>query len=139
MAFQSKTKKLRRSATGRFVPYEETNNILGIKMFITIVPSGQGSAIVKMLEAVGVNYNIITKAEGTGNIFLPNLILDNKKQIVFSFVREDNASLVKNALQGRLSVSKAANGISFSIKLTSIMGVSIYKWLTNTRKVTKAK
>ena len=136
MAFQKKEeKKLVRSASGRFVPYEETANLLGIKMFVSIVPLGQAQGVVKLLEKAGVNYNVITQGEGTGSKFVPNLINDNKKQIIFSFVREDNSEEVKEILRQRFSVSKASNGISFSIKLTSVMGVSIYKFLSNTRKV----
>ena len=139
MAFLKKKKeekKLLRSADGRFVPYEETSNLIGIKIFITTVPLGQADGIVKILERVGVNYSVITQGEGTGSRFVPNLVADNKKQIVFSFVREDLTEVVKKVLKERFSVSKASNGISFSIKLTSVMGVSIYKFLSNTRKVT---
>ncbi len=138
MAFLKKKpeqKKLVRNTSGRFVPYEETNNLLGLKLFISIVPLGQASGIVKILENVGVNYNVITQGEGTGAKFIPNLVNDNKKQIVFSFVREDMTEVVKKVLKERFSVSKASNGISFSVKLTSVMGVSIYKFLSNTRKV----
>ena len=140
MAFLKKKteqKKLIRSSTGRFVPYEETNNLLGLKLFISIVPLGQAQGIVKLLEKAGVNYNVITQGEGTGTKFIPNLIADNKKNIIFSFVREDRTDEVKKILTERFSVSKASNGISFSIKLTSVMGVSIYKFLTNTRKVSR--
>lgn len=137
MAFQKKdkTKNLLRSPTGRFVPYENTSNVLGIKMFVSIVPLGQAQAVVKMLENAGVNYNVITQGEGTGAKFVPNLISENKKQIIFSFVREDMAQDVCKILRQRFSVSKASAGIGFSIKLTSVMGVSIYKFLSNTRKV----
>ena len=139
MAFLKKKKeekKLVRNSNGRFVPYEETSNLAKIKIFISIVPFGQADSVVKLLERVGVNYSIITQGEGTGAKFVPNLVADNKKQIIFSFVREDFTDAVKATLKARFSVSKASNGISFSIDLTSVMGVSIYKFLSNTRKVT---
>lgn len=138
MAFLKKTKdekKLIRNTSGRFVPYEETSNLAKIKIFISIVPYGQADGVVKLLEKVGVNYSVITQGEGTGAKFVPNLVADNKKQIIFSFIREDFTNAVKATLQERFSVSKASNGISFSIDLTSVMGVSIYKFLSNTRKV----
>ena len=138
MAFHRKKKeekKLVRSTNGRFVPYEETSNLEKIKIFITIVPNGTGGGVVKLLEKVGVNYSVITLGEGTGAKFIPNLVSDNKKQIIFSFVRESYTDAVKAVLKERFGVSKASNGISFSIPLTSVMGVSIYKFLSNTRKV----
>lgn len=138
MAFgkKHKEKKIVRNSNGRFVPYEETTNLAKIKIFISIVPYGQADGVVKLLERVGVNYSIITQGDGTGSKFVPNLVADNKKQIIFSFVREDFTDLVKAVLKERFSVSRASNGISFSIELTSVMGVSIYKFLSNTRKVT---
>ena len=139
MAFGKKykeEKKIVRNSNGRFVPYEETSNLAKIKIFISIVPYGQADGVVKLLERVGVNYSIITQGDGTGSKFVPNLVADNKKQIIFSFVREDFTDSVKAVLKERFSVSKASNGISFSIELTSVMGVSIYKFLSNTRKVT---
>ena len=139
MAFLKKKKeqkKLVRNTNGRFVPYEETSNLAKIKIFISIVPYGQADGVIKLLERVGVNYSIITQGEGTGSKFVPNLVADNKKQIIFSFVREDFTDAVKAILKERFSVSKASNGISFSVDLTSVMGVSIYKFLSNTRKVT---
>lgn len=138
MAFHLKKKeekKLIRSTNGRFVPYEETSNLEKIKIFISIVPHGTAGGLVKMLERVGVNYCVITQGEGTGAKFVPNLVTDNKKQIVFSFVKESYTEAVTAVLKERFSVSKASNGISFSIPLTSVMGVSIYKFLSNTRKV----
>lgn len=140
MAFLKKKKeqkKMARSSNGRFVPYEDTSNLLGLKIFISIVPLGQAAAIVKMLEKTGVNYSVITQGEGTGAKFVPNLVTDNKKNIIFSFVREDKTEEVKKILKERFSISKASNGISFSVNLTSVMGVSIYKFLSNTRKVSK--
>lgn len=137
MAFLKKQeKKMVRSTNGRFVPYEETNNLLGLFVFISIVPLGQAASVVKLLEKAGVNYSVITQGEGTGLKYVPNLVGDNKKEIIFSFVREDKRDVVKQILKERFSVSKASNGISFSVKLTSVMGVSIYKFLSNTRKVT---
>ena len=139
MAFGKKhkeEKKLVRNSSGRFVPYEETSNLAKIKIFISIVPYGQADGVVKLLERVGVNYSVITQGEGTGSKFVPNLVADNKKQIIFSFVREDFTDAVKATLKERFSISKVSNGISFSIDLTSVMGVSIYKFLSNTRKVT---
>lgn len=136
MAFLKKPeKKMIRSSNGRFVPYEETNNLLGLKMFVSIVPLGQAPAVVKLLEKAGVNYNVITQGEGTGNKFVPTLINSNQKHIIFSFVREDKTDDVLKILKDRFSISKASNGIAFSVKLTSVMGVSIYKFLSNTRKV----
>lgn len=125
----------------KFVPFEKENVIHPLKLFISIVPFGQAEAIIKLLEEIGVTTNIITAGEGTGRSFMPGLISvsDSKKQIVMSFVREDKTPEVCKVLHDRFNTSKASRGLAFSVKLTSVAGVSIYKFLTNTRKVKKVK
>jgi len=149
MAFKSAKKvTLKRSADGRFLrrsaetkdtPFEKKENISPLKMFVSIVPSGQGAAITKLLEKAGVNYNVITLAEGTGYKYVPGLLSNEKKQVIFSFCSEDKTEMVCKILKQRFSVSKASSGIAFSVKFTSVMGVSIYRFLSNDRKIGKAK
>lgn len=124
-----------------FVSFEKTFVIHPIKMFITIVPQGQANAIVKIFEECGSTVNVISSGEGTGKNFIPNLIssIDDKKQIITSLIKEENSEQVCEKLKERFDTSKASRGISLSIKLTSVAGVSIYKFLTNTRKVSKVK
>lgn len=122
-----------------FVPFEKENEVKPLKLFITVVPFGQANAIVKLIEQFRSTYSYVTTGEGTGRNFMPGLlsVSDSKKQIVFSFVREDRAKEVADALAERFSTSKAANGVSMSVKLTSVAGVSVYRFLTNIRKVKK--
>ena len=134
-----KSKKSRKSQT--FPLFEEENVVSPLKIFISIVPYGQGDALIKILEHTGVTFNFITSGEGTGKNYLTGLLsgADIKKQIIFSLVREDKTDIVIDALRTRFSTSKVANGISLSVKLTSVAGVSVYRFLTNTRKVKKVK
>ena len=120
-----------------FVPFEKQNELKPLKLFISVVPFGQGPAIVKLIEETRSTYSFITTGEGTGKNLMPGLVSDNKKQVVFTFVREDKTKEVIDILENRFSASKAANGVSFSVKLSSIAGVSVYRFLTNTRKVKK--
>lgn len=136
-----KRKSSKKQEAKKFVPFEKENVIHPIKMFLSIVPFGQADGIVKILESVGVSCNFITAGEGTGRNFVPGLIsiADSKKQIIMSFVKEDQAEEVCKLLYERFNTSKAARGISLSVRLTSVAGVSIYRFLTNTRKVKKVK
>lgn len=124
-----------------FVPFEEENVLHPMKLYLTIVTFGQADAIIKIFESVGANCNFVTSGEGTGRTFMPALIslAESKKQVVWSFVREEKSEEVHKLLTARFNTSKAARGISLSIKLTSVAGVSVYKFLSNTRKVRKVK
>jgi len=139
MAIQKSRKFKKSEQKQQFVPFEKENVVKPLKMFITIVPFGHAPTIMKMLEEVGVTFSYVTTGEGTGKNFLPTLLSVNdfKKQIIFSFVAEDKSKQVCEMLENRFSTSKAAKGISLSIKLSSVAGVSVYRFLTNVRKVKK--
>lgn len=124
-----------------FVPFEKENVVRPLKLFISIVPYGQAQAIVKLMEEHRAVYSYISTGEGTGKNSLPGLlsVSDSRKQIVYSFVREDESEEVCKALENRFSASKAARGVSMSIKLTSVAGVSVYRYLANIRKVKKVQ
>lgn len=124
-----------------FVPFEKENVIHPLKMFISIVPFGQADNIIKMLEECGVTCNVIMSGEGTGRSALPGLIsiADSKKQIIMSLVRDDKTAEICAVLSKRFNTSRISRGVSFSVKLTSVVGVSVYKFLTNTRKVKKVE
>ena len=94
---------------------------------------------IKLLKEVGSSFSYITNGEGTAKNYLPGLLSTNdpKKQIVFTFVREEKSKEVCEILENRFSTSKSAKGVSLSVKLTSVAGVSVYRFLTNTRKVKK--
>lgn len=136
-----KIHKKQTNTKANFVPYEKENKIDPLKLYIIIVPFGQADNIIKQLESIGISCNFITAGEGTGKNFMPGLIssVDSKKQIIMSFVKENMAEKVNGYLKQRFNTSKAARGIGVSVKLTSVAGVSIYRFLTNTRKVQKAK
>lgn len=132
-------KKTKAKKETKFVPFEEQNVVHPLKLFFSIVPAGQAEAIVKIMEKLGASCSFIASGEGTGANMLPGLVYDPKKQLVYTFIREDKAPEVCKALRERYTTSKAARGISFSVKLTSVAGVSVYKFLTNTRRVKKVK
>ena len=122
-----------------FTPFDKQNIVRPLKLFITIVSDGQGDAIAKLMERNGSTFSYVTKGEGTGRNFLPGFLsgADIHKQIVYSFVREDKSEQVCEALRTRFSTSRAAQGISLSVKLTSVAGVSVYRFLADIRKVKK--
>lgn len=124
-----------------FTPFDKENVVRPLKLFISIVPYGQGDGLVKLAEQAGATFSYITNGEGTGRNYLPGLlsVSDIKKQVVFTIIKEDNAKEFVEILEQRFSTSKAAKGISLSVKLTSVVGVSVYRILSNTRKVKKVQ
>lgn len=114
--------------------YEDKHEISHLKLFFIIVNSGQADAIVKLLQKEDVAACFIFSGNGTGTRDVYSVIGGSaKKQVVIAAVREDHTEQIIKKLNERFAVSRAAKGVAFSVKLTSIAGVSIYKFLSNTQ------
>lgn len=122
-----------------FTPFEKENVLRPLKLFLIVVPFGQANAIINRLNEFDIACSFVFNGEGSAKYLVDDVrrIPDSRKQIILTLVREDKVEFVKRKLDERFSISKASRGFACSIKVTSIAGVSIYKFLTNTRKVTK--
>lgn len=118
-----------------YTPFEETNEIKPLKMFVIIVPFGQANGIIKILHDLNVAMSITTNGEGT--YMRESQLQGPKKQLIFTFIKEEEVPSFKEKISERFHISSAAKGIAFSIKLSSVAGVSVYKFLTNTRQINK--
>ena len=122
-----------------FTPFEKENVLRPLKLFLIVVPFGQANTIINRLNEFDIACSFVFNGEGSAKYLVGDVrrIPDSRKQIILTLVREDKVEFVKRKLDERFSISKASRGFACSIKVTSIAGVSIYKFLTNTRKVTK--
>lgn len=118
-----------------YTPFEEVNEIKPLKMFVIIVPYGQANGIIKILHDLNVAMSITTNGEGT--YMRESQLQGPKKQLIFTFIKEEDVPSFKEKISERFHISSAAKGIAFSIKLSSVAGVSVYKFLTNTRQINK--
>ncbi len=121
--------------------FDQRNEISKLKLFVVIVSRGQADAIIARLQEAEVSASFVVSGQGTAVSELYDLIgpVEAKKQIVFAVVKEENTEKVVSSLEQRFKISKAASGVAFSIKITSLVGVSIYKFLSNTRLVKEKK
>ena len=55
-----------------------------------------------------------------------------KRNIIFSVIKNEHLDQAFEYLEQRFKVSPKHKGIAFSIKITSLVGVSVYKILSNT-------
>ena len=120
-----------------FRPYEEENQLRPLKLFIITAPYGQGNAIRKILDEYETSLVLTMNGEGVSFRSKFEMYNSSKKNIIFAIVRDDKADAVKRRLDERFNVSRASSGVAFVISLSSIVGVTIYKFLSNTRKVKK--
>ena len=115
-------------------PFESREDLKKLVLYTIIVPSGQGDNMVKLLKRKGSSAQFVRYGEGTASKQVLSVlhIEDTKKEIVYSFVREDLVPDIKAEIEAYFLSSKKNAGIAYTIDLNSIVGVKMYKFLSQT-------
>lgn len=130
-----KVKAKKEKATEEVRPAFETRpDIKKLVLYTIIVPRGQGENILKILKSYKSSAQFIQIGEGTATSVIRDIlnIEDTKKDIIYSIVREDTVKDIKQELDVYFIASKRNKGIAYTISLNSIVGVKMYKFLTQT-------
>ena len=115
------------------LPYDKENTIKPLFAYFAIVNQGNANAIVEIYKRAGSSLQFIQRGTGTATKQIMDIlgIEDNRKEIIVSFVREDKLSEIATELSAYFAASKRSKGIGFSVKLTGLMGVRMYQFLSN--------
>ena len=115
-------------------PFENRPDVKKLVLYTIIVPRGQGENIVKILKSNKSSLQFLLIGEGTATNSIRDIlnIEDTKKDIVYSLVREDAVEDIKREIDVFFIASKRNKGIAYTIPLTSIIGVKMYKFITQT-------
>lgn len=113
--------------------FEKTNEIKQLSLYVTIVNRGQADAITSLFQRMGSAAQFINVGNGTATKNVLDIlgIEDNGKDIVFSLIKQELIPDAKKELEAFFAASKRNRGIGFSIKLTSMVGVKLYRFLTD--------
>lgn len=119
---------------------KKTNQaIKKLKLLVTVIDRSKALYYSDLLEGFEVNMQTIIYGRGTADKELLNYLGfgENEKAVIFSFVREDRIKEILETLQEKFEKIKNGKGIAFTIPLKSIIGVSIYQFLSNNRLTKK--
>ena len=118
-----------------FVPYEKTHRLRKLVLVFTIVGQGQDRSIVELnLEnEAAIAFSCAGKGTAPSALYSVFGVGELKKDVIVSVMREDKWPSYRSGLEARFAVSKLAKGLAFCIPIDSVIGISIYKMLTNMR------
>ena len=102
---------------------------------MVVVNDGQASSVVRILNENETAAAFILHGAGTSTSdFYDVLGLGNpKKQIICSLIRISKWKNLKESLNARLRISKSAQGIAWFTPITTLAGLSAYKYFSNSR------
>ena len=117
-----------------YTPFEEREELKKLIFYVVIVNFGQGDNIIKLMKANHSSAQFVQSGEGTATSKVRDIlnIEDNRKEIVFSLIREDYISEFQKELEAFFASSRMSKGVGFAVNLDSIMGVKLYKFFTQT-------
>ena len=112
---------------------EEQENLKKLSVFVVVVNRGLAGAICKIFQNSGSNAQVIQRGNGTASKEIRDIlgIEDTGKDIIFSIIKRDSVPEVKPELKAFFKASKYNKGIGFSIPMSSIIGVKLYQFLTD--------
>ena len=104
-----------------------------LKLLVTVVNRNKTEFYMDFLSGFEVNFQTSVLAQGTAKsetLYMLGLE-DSDKSVIFSIVREDKAVEAMHALEDKFHSLKNGKGIAFTIPLSSVIGVAIYQFLSN--------
>lgn len=112
-----------------------------VKLLVTIVSRNKAEFYMDLLQSMEVNVQLATSGYGTASTDMLQLLglADSEKSVIFSFVREDRAREALALLGEKFKTVRGGKGIAYTIPLKSVVGVAIYRFLTNNRMPTSGK
>lgn len=107
-----------------------------LKVLFTIINRKKTDYYIDLLESYEVNMQNVVFAHGTAPSDIAHFLglEDNDKSVILSVIKESKETDILDILDEKFKTIKDGKGIAFTISLTSVIGVLIYKFLSNQKE-----
>ncbi len=104
-----------------------------LKLLVTVVDRSKALFYVDLLEGFEVNMQTVVYGRGTADSKMLGYLglVESDKAVILSVVREDKVRGVLETLEEKFEKVKNGKGIAFTVSLKSVIGVSVYSFLSN--------
>ena len=132
----SKIKKVTKSPkkSVKHKAFEEKGDLQKLYIYVVVVEQGVANTVIKLLQNLGSSAQFIHNGRGTAPSEIVNMLnaAETKKAVINAFISEDKLQIVQEELNIFFKVNRKNRGIGFAIPLSSIQGIRMYKYLTQT-------
>ena len=105
-----------------------------LKLLFTVVDRPKGEFYLDVISQFDVNCQLVMPGLGTANSELVELLgLEPHKAVILSMVREDMVDTIMNTLEDKFAAIRNGKGIAFAVPLSSVIGVNLYRFLSDNR------
>lgn len=106
-----------------------------LMLLVTVVDRPKAEFYADLIQSFEVNMQLITAAQGTASTETLHYLglTETDKAVIFSLIREDQASAILSTLEEKFRTIKKGKGIAFTSPMSGTIGVAIYRFLSNTQ------
>lgn len=107
-----------------------------LKLLVTVVDRQKGEFYLDVISQFDVNCQLAVSGLGTAASDLVELLgLEPHKAVILSVVREDLVDSIMNTLEDKFATIRNGKGVSFAVPFSSVIGVNLYRFLSDRREV----
>ncbi len=110
-----------------------------LMLLITVVNRRKAEFFVDLIQNLGANMQFVSFGEGTADTSMLSImgLNDSEKAVIFSVIREDSQDLILSTVDDKFNSIKDGKGISYTIPFSSVIGASIFGFLSDNRMTLK--
>ena len=106
-----------------------------LKLLFTIVDRPKAEFYLDVLSQYEVNCQIVAAGLGTATSEMVDLLgLNPHKAVLVSVIREDLADTIMKVLEEKFQTIRNGKGVAFAVPMSSVIGVNMYRFLSNNRQ-----
>ena len=106
-----------------------------LKLLFTVVDRPKAEFYLDVLSELEVNCQIVTAGKGTATSDMVDLLgLNPHKAVLISVIREDLTDSIMQTLEEKFRTIRNGKGVAFAVPLSSVIGVNMYRFLSNNRQ-----
>ncbi len=104
-----------------------------LKLLVTVVNRSKTEFFMDLLTAFEVNFQVSLLGQGTARSDMLYMLglEDSDKGVIISVLREDKVTEAMHALEDKFRTIKNGKGIAFTLPMSSVIGVAMYRFLSN--------
>ncbi len=103
-----------------------------LKVLFTVVDRPKAEFYLDVLSQFEVNCQMVVAGTGTASTQLQDMLgLNMQKAVIISVIREDLTDEILKCLENKFATIKNGKGISFAVPMSSVIGVNMYRFLSN--------
>lgn len=117
-------------------PQEHTKISLNkLELLVTVVNRAKADSFADQIQSFGANVQMIMYGRGTANQEMLNMLglVDSQKAVIFSIITEAKVKAALDGLTDMFNSVKGGRGIAYTIPFSSIIGTSMFSFLSDNR------